>query len=155
MKNEVLLKVGSVLKGWNAIVTFITDDHYYAMYESLDGKDKQISTTDYIYDAAKNGEIEIVNDVTHFKKNYIVTVTTLSNVEMFNGHTECALFETVDAAKEKLAEWRQSEIDTLTALHYNYKVIEDEDNKCRIDMNIGTEHRQRLMEVHETLVRIG
>lgn len=102
---EERIKVGSYLKGWDAIVTFISSDEYYVMYEALDGSDRDICTVDYLYQMVAEGEIVIDNSGEHTAKRYIVVRNNT-----VSGDIDCYACDTRRQALDKLQEWRAEEL---------------------------------------------
>ena len=81
-------------------------------------------------------------------KMWCVTYVGLSDSEYdANGHSEVALYATKDAAKAKLKEWRDSEIENLKNEGREYEILTDEDDECRISW-CGHGEQVRI-EVHE------
>ena len=127
-------------------------------YWSIGVRDKQSDEIDWY---VENDFVhEVANDInecwahTRAKANqekrklYCVTYVGLSDSEYkANGYSEVALFDSLDAAKEKLKSWRDNEIADLKEQERDYEILEDEDDECRISWCWHGE--QVRIEIHE------
>ncbi len=74
------------------------------------------------------------------KNLYVVNYVGLSENEYdANGYTNNKVCSTLDAAKAKMKEWRNQEIEHLKNEGNDYEILEDEDDECRISWCGGSE----------------
>lgn len=64
---------------------------------------------------------------------YVVTYVGLSDSDYeANGYSEVSVCKTLEEAKKKLASWREAEIYCLVDEGFDYEILEDKDDYCRL-----------------------
>lgn len=156
---ETLQMMNESLKADDMKIVVTDDDNGYWFIDilSLDGQ-KFICNfvsndfEDELYDdilSAHHRAKEIAEE--EKKALWIVTNVTISESEYeANGHSSAKVFDSIDAAKAQLAEWKQNEINFCKEEGRDYNIYEDKEDKFRMGWCMDSE--QIRIEIHKVFM---